>query len=175
MDMHPKEQQIQQRRTIDAATKNYLGVSGKFGTIVRHLGSMIVSQDGGLYDVRYLETEPPPPADPEAIPMFEDAGSNVIGAVFDGLSRGMHLEIKYIKHSAELTVHYKGYLVYQEVAGDLYCFNPFPEWETMIEKLYVVAKKVHDQYQADMTERNYNEGVAEKAGFLERLRMRWGI
>ena len=178
--MHPKEQEIQQRRTIQAASKNLIGPSGKLGIIARHLGHMIIDQDGGgLYDSRYIETHSIESAPNEDIPVAEDSGrefkGSIKGVVFDGLSRGMHLEIKYLKESAELSVYYKGYEVYREVAGDLFAYAPFPEWENLIEKLYSQAKLKQREYEDQMTMIQKAEDQEDRLSFLDHLRRRWGI
>ena len=56
---------------------------------------------------------------------------------FDGLSRSMHMEIKYSEETSELSLTHRGYLVYKEVMGDLEVYVPNEEWESWIEKLWM--------------------------------------
>lgn len=182
MNMHPKEKELQQLRTNKAALKNYIGPGGKLGTIAKYLGSVIMAQSSGAVDYRYMDLDPYD-VDPEKVhdlPIYDESNSGDVedrirGLVFDGLSRGMHIEIKYLRFSADLTVYYKGYLVYREVAGDLHCYNPFPEWEDMIEKLYTVAHKKQAEQKKIATEEMIEEAEAQKIGFLQALRLRWGL
>lgn len=102
-----------------------------------------------------------------------------IGWHFDGLNRGIHLEIKYIEYNdigkSELTVYYKGYLVYQEVGGDLAAYSPFDEWEDKINNLYAVAQKTKRKNRKDMKEQILKSVEKEKLSWLQRMRKQWGI
>lgn len=172
--MHPKEKAIRERRLIEATRKNLMGASGKFGQIAKWLGSPIIRQGSGLYDVNYLE-DPFDSTDPDEIPVAEDEFCQKEGLVFDGLSRGMHLEIKYFFATKKLTVDYKGYRVYTEINGELDSYAPFPDWENLIERLYKQAKEKEKKVGKEM-ELEEQHSMAEKAkNFLQMLRMRWGI
>lgn len=182
MDMHPKEKELAQRRTIEAAQKDMIGPAGKLGVIARQLGSVIVSQCSGLHEYNDYDLDPyeQDQATDNELPVYHeedgaDFDSRIQGLVFDGLSRGMHIEIKYKRFSAELTCYYKGYKVYQEVAGDIYAYSPSPEWEDMIESLFKVAQK--QQRESQKEQREVNEVIAkkQKESFLQSLRTRWGI
>jgi hypothetical protein len=70
-----------------------------------------------------------------------DHSMTTIGYHFDGLNRGMQLEIRYLDYESELKVHFKGHLVFKEVKGELVTYIPHDEWEGHIESLYKVAKK----------------------------------
>lgn len=100
---------------------------------------------------------------------------NTIGFHFDGLSRGMHLELKYDNLDNELTVHYKGYLVYKERKGELLAYAPFPEWEDCIDRLFKVAKKKSAWKKEEEFQKDVKEAEAEKTSWWEDLRRRWGI
>ena len=67
-----------------------------------------------------------------AIEVFDEQKA---GWHFDGLQRGMHLEITYKESDKNLVVYYKGYLVFKEHAGDLRTYVPHDDWENMIERL----------------------------------------
>ena len=64
----------------------------------------------------------------------------VVGLAFDGLRRGMHLNILFLEADSVLTVHWQGRLVYKEVAGDLRGYVPSEDWEKKIDTLYELAK-----------------------------------
>ena len=97
-----------------------------------------------------------------------------IGMFWDGLRMGIHMEIKYIEERQMLTVHWKGYLVYQEVAGDLRTYIPSPEWESKIDKFYLQArpKALAAKKKAEEIEQVTSK-EAEK-GFFRRILERWG-
>jgi hypothetical protein len=178
--MLDKEQRIKEQRTAEAMKKNLMGLGGKFACIACHLGSKIIDETGGLYcetpmfDVRELNTGFE--FDYTKIYDGEENGySREIGCLFDGLSRGIHLEIKYLSDEKSLTVSYKGVMVYREVAGDLECYAPTLEWEGKIEKLYITAKKIADQKRR-IEGKEAKEKVARRYNqFFEQLRLRWGL
>lgn len=180
--IHPKERVLRERRTNEAIMKDYMGPSGKFGVILRFLGMPIIRQGSPLFTERYLE-DPYEVKEEGGLPTFDESNSYVengrdrpyTGYLFDGLSRGMHLEIKYISSDKKLTVDYKGYNVYMEIAGDLYAFAPFPEWEDMISRLYKQAEKKKEKMVAERKSEMIEYARREQAGVLERLRRFWGL
>ena len=162
MSWKQKENAIRDKRTIEATKKNFMGPSGKLGVIAMVLGSPIIRQGTGLWDVNYLEdpyedfsdiefetttsNQKGPLAWKDEILEMGDDFTEEEGHVFDGLSRGMHLDIKYWHVNHKLEVTYRGYLVYKEIGGELDSYAPFPEWEDMIGRLYKSAKsKEKDQ------------------------------
>lgn len=161
-----KEKLIQEKRTIEATRKNFIGLTGKFGAIVQTLGHKIISS-GFFEEAEEIS---------EDIPTFEDDYEGVcIGYHFDGLSRGLHLEIQYDQSLSEIKVHYKGSLVYHEVAGDLFAYVPQDVWENEIEKLYKSAKlKVKNTKQELEGQRSWKAKI-KAANFLDHLKDRWGI
>ncbi len=173
MTMNPKEKALQEQRTNEATRDNMMGSAGKLGIIARWLGSPIINQNGGLYDVTYLEDAWKNTSND--LPIAEDENIVLQGYIFDGLSRGMHLEIKYDDDEKKLSVDYKGHRVFTEIAGDLYSYAPFPEWIAMINKLYKLAI---DKQKATLL-KNKKDDVVElqkqQFSFLQKLRMRWGI
>jgi hypothetical protein len=102
-------------------------------------------------------------------------GVDTIGIHFDGLGRGMHLEIKYDEISSELVVYHKGYLVYKESKGELLSYVPNEEWEKWIDSLYKVAK----EKQRVLKEKEFEESVRaaekEKSQWWELIKKRWGV
>lgn len=183
MSLHQKEKAIRERRTILAASNNLMGVSGKLGTIARYLGSPIMFQGSALGDSRSLDDYLGEPYDvydhksEDQLPTFDEQTAYIaaIGHVFDGLSRGIHLEIKYIDETKSLTVYWKGFPVYREVAGDLYAYAPFDEWESKVNKLYEQARKIAAKYQEEQQLTDAEEAKQKQVNFLQRLRLQWGI
>ena len=193
--MRKEEAVIKEQRTLEATKKKLMGSEGKLGVILKQLGQPIVSHDmgGGMYSQRFLdpyeieeedESLPTMSLGEEATPegwewsMPKDAdlvSCRQIGWHFDGLSRGMHIEIKYDDISKVLTLHYKGHLVFEETTGDLTAYVPHPDWEDMINRLYAVAEPL--KYDKEIEEREEQKELIRKAkkGFLQKLRERWGV
>lgn len=191
MDWDQKESVIKEKRTIEATKKNLTGPAGKLGIIVKVLGHPIIRQGNSLMDVNYLEDafddfsneeyettasnqKGPLVYKDEILDMTDDFVTQC-GYVFDGLSRGIHIEIQYIHSNNELKVHYKGYLVFQEIAGDLEAYAPTDEWEEIIDRLYYAAKKDEKKMKEF-----YNSQIAvrvqdAKMNFWERVKTKWGL
>ena len=185
-----QENVIKERRTNLATKKNLMGPSGLFGIILQAFGSPVVRQGSGLVDIAYLSDPYEDYVETEYASMMSDqlgpvahrdeiltiGDENVYneGLLFDGLSRGMHLEIIYWHGTNEIKVSYRGHIVYRELAGELEAYAPFPEWEGLIDRLYKAAKErvkqIKHQQEVDLVERVQ----ASKKAFWERLRTRWG-
>lgn len=191
MNWSQKEKVIREKRTMEAVQKNLMGVSGKIGLIAKTFGYPIVRQGSGLNEATYLDDPYEDFVDSEKASTISDQDGPEIwrdeikdmgddfsqeeGYVFDGLSRGMHLEIKFWHHNQKLEVSYKGYEVFKEVAGELHAYAPFPEWEDMIKRLYKVAKeesKRLKQYEEVEVGKDIEE---KKRSFWQRIRYRWGV
>ena len=141
MNPNDYENKIKEKRTIEASKKNLMGKNGKLGIILKHLGEPIVSQEGLFSDVSYFDHFWEDEDNDESMQTFPDGSlSHDVGIFFDGLSRGMHLDIKYMENKRELTVYEKGYLVYKESSGDLLCYIPKESWEKKINNLHERAK-----------------------------------
>lgn len=85
------------------------------------------------------------------------------------------MEIKYLEQQKKLIVEYKGYPVYVEIAGDLFAYSPFDDWESKIEKLYDLAV-ARRKTQVDSDKSRIAEVAMEKQkSVLQRLRFLWGI
>jgi hypothetical protein len=186
-----KEKVIQEKRTIEATKKNMMGITGKLGLIVRVLGSPVVRQASGLYDQYFLDDPYENESNTERSGMMsdqlgpeiwqdeikdaDDSCSQEEGYVFDGLSRGMHFEIKFWHYNQKLDVSYKGYQVYKEIGGELFAYAPFDEWEQMVERLYKVAKRQSSQLK-DIKEFETRQTIeSQKRSFWQKLKMKWGI
>lgn len=199
------EQKIKEKRLIEANKKGIVGQNGKIGIVLKILGQPILSQSEGneYIDTYYLEKEEDnydqSPKNAEELlsqipvmgsasndrPNTEEWSNNVretiecstqtIGWHFCGLSNGMHLEIKYDNYYSELSVIYKGYLVYRESKGEIDCYVPVDEWEKWIESLYKIAK----DKQRKKREEEFNEKlkIAEqnKNSWWQEMKKKWGI
>ena len=100
--------------------------------------------------------------------------SHIIGWYFDGLNRGVHLEIKYMEEISELTVHYKGYLVFKEIGGDLQAYNP-TEWEDKIMEFHKSAQKMHNVNRKEEKKEREVENLKAKQSWIKQMRDMWGL
>lgn len=191
MGWQQKENAIKEKRTIEATKKNLMGPSGKLGVIAMTLGAPIVRQGSGYVDTVFLDDPYEDFSDMEFAetasgqqgPMvwedkIQEGGDDFVteeGYVFDGLSRGMHLEIKYWHQNHKFEVSYRGYPVYKEGGGELLAYAPFPEWEDMISRLYKEAKPKSKEMRS-LREAEIGQAIeARKESFWRRLRTRWGV
>ena len=101
--------------------------------------------------------------------------TEVLGMHFDGLRRGMHMEINYNHESSEMTLYYKGYVVYREIKGELMSYAPYEEWEKWIESLYRSAKEKHRQIKEEEFEESIKISEKEKKFWWQKIQERWGI
>ena len=189
------ENKIKEERTLEANKKGLVGKNGKIGIILRNLGSPIISQkEGGIYrDVNYFEDYYKDSSEDEnIIPILEienierpqssewseeksprvQATSDAIGLHFDGLSRGMHLEIKYKDFDSELSVSYKGYCVFNETKGELIAYSP-GEWESLIDKLYKVSKEKQRKNNEKQFEESILENEKQKNIWWQKIKSKW--
>lgn len=196
--MRKEEAVIKEQRTLEATRKKLMGSEGKLGTILKQLGQPIIAHEigGGMYDQSYLEGYDAHENDDKRLPTMsmgdeesspegwewtiepvdaDPVSCRQVGWHFDGLSRGMHLEIKYDDLTKVLTLHHKGYLVFEETTGDLTAYVPDPEWEKMINDLYVVAEPM--KFKKEKEERTDQKELIKhaKKTFLQKLRDRWGV
>lgn len=173
--MLDKEKRIKEERLREASKNGYTGLGGKFGTILKHLGHPIITESSSFYEANYMDDIYAIEEDDEIPTMDEEQTIMKLGYIFDGLSSGIHMEIKYISHEQKLTVSYKGFTVYSEIAGELECYVPSTEWEKHIESLYQRAKiRENKERIVDLME-NRQETQKQKESLLERLRLRWGL
>lgn len=192
------EIRIKEQRVLEANKKGLIGSSGKLGTILKALGHEIVSHEMefGLPDPWDLDAEEEPRDSKELMsrlptmdiegnqrPSTEewgDAGDSApcstrkIGMHFDGLSRGMHMEIMYDDEKSELSVTHKGYTVYKEVMGDIEMYIPGEEWEGWVERLWGVAKEIQRKKKESEFKAKAEEADKAKGEWLSSLFRRWG-
>jgi hypothetical protein len=165
--MQAQNRALQEKRTNLAIRKNLMGSPGKLGVIAKWLGQPIVRQSFYASDTVY--------EDENGILTAEDENLYLEGYCFDGLSGGLHLEIRFMLYDGHISVSYKGYPVYIETAGDLEAYAPFSEWEEQVDRLYKQAllRKQKNQQQEAVEEQG--ELKKEQKSFLQMLRLRWGI
>ena len=189
MNWSQKEKVIREKRTMEATAKNLMGITGKMGMIVKTFGYPIVRQSGFM-DVNVLEDpydfvdseheqtasgqNGPEMWRDEILDMGDDYSQDE-GFVFDGLSRGMHLEIKFWHHNQKLEVSYKGYEVYKEISGELYAYAPSDDWESLINRLYKIAKEESNKRKRHEEIEIGEEIERKKETFWRRLQRRWGV
>lgn len=172
--MRNEEEKIKEQRSIEATKKDLMGSDGKLMKILKWLGEPIKSEGAGMWHVNYMEDFYQ--TDEDEIPTLdEEAEIYISGYLFSGLSRGMQLELMFIEDQKELTVHYEGYLVYQEVSGNLTAYVPSNEWEDKINTLYVMANKRRAKELKVEKEIRRQEIDKRKNSWLETLRERWGL
>jgi len=184
--MQDKEQLVKEHRLIEATSRNYTGMEGKFGFILKTLGEPIISQTSQSYCVtKFVDVYDLP--DEETMPTADvEMISDEIGKMFSGLKYGANLEIRYLKFGTildidatyktvekVLDVSYDGELVYREIEHNLDVFKPNELWETAVERLYALAKKKAKKI--DTKALAIHEKKLEQLNLLERLRAKWGI
>lgn len=189
------ESRIKEQRTAEANKKGLMGQGGKIGTVVRMLGSPVVGQ---AQDVAFLNLDgrgDEPVGSPimdlpvmdidgvgrpygaewgdiaESVP----ASTRTVGMHFDGLSRSMHLEIMYKDDEAELSVYYRGNLVYREVQGDLVTYVPVDEWEEWVGSLFKAAKRMSRESKEQEFRDKVRAADEAKKSWLRHIASRWGI
>jgi hypothetical protein len=189
--MNDKEKLIKEKRTGEAIAKNYIGIDGKFGTILKYLGSAIISQSASNYhvnefqDVYNLQDEDEIPTEDLDLQITE------LGRMFSGLKFGYNIEINYLKNGTipvkkenttiyepverVLSVTWNGYHVYIEVDSDLITFLPSPEWEEIINRIYDSAIKLQKTHRHKKIEELKIERKTENLSLLQKLREKWGI
>lgn len=95
--MFEKEKIIKDQRVNEATRKNFVGLEGKFGTILKYLGEPIIGHSqgggGGLFESNSMPDVWEIEESENKIPVA-DLEDNVVeeGMYFDGLRRGIHME-----------------------------------------------------------------------------------
>lgn len=189
------ESRIREQRVAEANKKGLAGQAGKIATVLRALGSPIVGQ---VQDVAYLDLDgrdedtlgsilqmiPTMDIDGSERPSGQEWGESSesvsfstrsVGMHFDGLSRGMHLEIIYKDESSEMSVYHRGRLVYQESQGEITSYVPVEEWEGWVSDLHRVAKRIQREAKEAEFKDKVQEASAAKSLWLQRIASRWGI
>jgi hypothetical protein len=192
--MNEHEHKIRDLRTLEAKRKDYMGLRGKFGVILKAMGEPIVRHTAGggkfysetlLEDFTSLENDNLPTIDteqrelpdgwewnmPKNVEMFSTSNE---GWHFDGLSRGCPIEIWFKDDESELKVFYQGNLVYRELGGDLKSFVPAEAWEKMIETLYLHGRKTLKKQLDDHNQKVTESKKINKIKWVEKMKRLWG-
>ena len=171
--MSRREEIVREQRTIEAMKKGYMGLEGKFAYIVKHLGESMFSHTSPNFTQTYL---PDPLAEEEEIPiMDEDAPSYEYGQMFDGLTRGLNLNIQVINYLREIKVRYEGRIVYREVGGELEGYVPDEGWEQRIEELCAICKKVEKNRRPELRRTLLVQADRKRKQIFDELRLKWGL
>ena len=177
--MRSKEDVIRDQRTIEATKKGLMSGTGKLGTIARVLGDRVAGKyghSGGTFENLFSFEQSFMDGDDEDLPPGQlptgVEGMRANAYLFNGYSRGYHLEIKY--DNPELWVLWKGEIVYHEMAGELAAFCP-GEWEEVTDRLAAPARKQEGQVIEAYDERNEISGQRKKEAFLDEMKRKWGL
>jgi len=168
------EQQIKERRTVEAIQKEYMGFQGKFVRIAKNLGNEILDQGQSNqtflnYDDFWKEEE----EDIQEIDM--DLEVNFLGWFYDALGIGMNMQIFVYDNDKTIKVSYEGRTVYEETSGDLDMYVPDNIWEDKINKIYDLAKSKEKDYKQNSKENAKIEFERKKKNLLDELNYKWGI
>jgi hypothetical protein len=171
--MADKESRIRDQRTIEAASENLIGLDGKLGVILRNIGTPILDDSYGFVnstelDDFYEENNELPECD-------LDNEEIEVGLLFDGLSKGFNIEIRYINDEKLLEVKHNCILVYMEREGVLECYNPNSSWKTIIDKLYRLARKKEQINNKNKELIEKKETLKAKTFYAIEIFRNWGV
>lgn len=168
------EQQIKERRTVEAMKKEYMGFQGKFVSIARNLGNEILDQ--GKNDETFLSYDDFWGKEDEEIKEIDsDLNVNFIGWHYDGLGIGLNLEIFVYDNDKKIKACYEGITVYEESAGELEAYTPNNLWEDKIEDIYKLSKLKEKNIKQNARENAKIEFERKKKNLLDELNYKWGI
>lgn len=169
------EARIKEQRTNEAMKNGYMGTQGKFALIAKRLGHPIYDQKGGMFQQRFMD-DPFYIEEEGHIPTLEeDEQSYELGHMFDGLSRGVNLNIFLDDYHREIIVRYCGQVVYKEVAGELEGYVPNPDWENKITEFSNAATVIERKMRSFEREERVRLGNKKKQEVLDTLRNKWGF
>jgi len=167
------EQQIKEKRTVEAIQKEYMGFQGKLVCIARNLGHEILDQGVVKETLSYDDFWKTSGEDIQEM----DIESNVdcVGWFFDGLGMGVNLEIFVFENDKKIKVAYESQNVYEEVSGELEAYVPNIVWEEKINPLYKRAKEKEiksREKQKELSKSNFEENKKKLINYLSN---KWGI
>jgi hypothetical protein len=181
--MRTQEDIIRDKRTNEAVRKGLMSGAGKLGVIARILGDRVISKHGdnhgispvfeNLYgfDQNFMADDDE--LEEGQLPMMEEGDRHkATASLFNGLSRGLHIEIKL--DGPEIWVQWKGVTVFHEMAGELHAYCP-GDWEPVVDKLAVEARSKENDYIDIAETRNIAIGQRRKEAFLEEMKRKWGL
>lgn len=167
------EQVVREKRTIEAVKKQFMGTNGKLYLIAKNVGEPIIRQNEEssyiIYD-NFWETN-----ESDIRTMDENEYSECIGHAFDGLRNGYNLEILAFNDDKLIKVFYNSRKVYEEIAGELDSYYPDDEWESKVEKLYLIAEKREVEYKKQEKENKKEKFEEKKSSFIDYLKEKWNL
>ena len=165
------EDRIIEIRTSEAIRKNLMGQEGKLYLIAKFMGHAITKQS---QDISYLNFEMFN-EDPDTIPIMDsDVTSYDIGYTFDGLSRGLNLEILCKDYEGVIKMSWEGKFYYHEENNSLQRYVPDERLEKIIDSLYnVVEQRIQEEYRK-IKKQEIKEAPKLEQEELRRLRDKWG-
>lgn len=167
------EQQIKERRTVEAIQKEYMGFQGKFFCIAKNLGSEILDQ--GSKDQTFLSYDNFWGEEEEIPTIDEESSISFLGWHYDALKMGSNLEIFVYDNEKRIRVSYNGVTVYEESSGELEMFVPNKVWEEKIKYIYELAKNKQKDKKQTSKENAKIEFERKKKNILDELNYKWGI
>jgi len=167
------EQQIKEKRTVEAIQKEYMGFQGKLVCIARNLGHEILDQGVVSETLSYDDFWKTSGEDIQEM----DIESNVdcVGWFFDGLGMGVNLEIFVFENDKKIKVAYESQNVYEEVSGELEAYVPNIVWEEKINPLYKRAKEKEIKRREQQKESSRSNFEENKKKLINYLSNKWGI
>jgi len=167
------EQQIKEKRTVEAIQKEYMGFQGKLVCIARNLGHEILDQGVVSETLSYDDFWKTSGEDIQE--MDVESNVNCVGWFFDGLGMGVNLEIFVFENDKKIKVAYESQNVYEEVSGELEAYVPNIVWEEKINPLYKRAKEKEikrREQQKELSRSNFEENKKKLINYLSN---KWGI
>ena len=167
------EQQIKEKRTVEAIQKEYMGFQGKIVCIARNLGHEILDQ--GVVSETLSYDDFWKTSDEYIQEMDIESNVDCVGWFFDGLGIGVNLEIFVFENDKKIKVAYESQNVYEEVSGELEAYVPNIIWEEKINPLYKKAKEKeikHREQQKKLSKSNFEENKKKLINYLSN---KWGI
>jgi hypothetical protein len=167
------EQQIKEKRTVEAIQKEYMGFQGKLVCIAKNLGNEILDQGGVSETLSYDDFWKT--SDDEIQEMDMESNVDCIGWFFDGLGMGVNLEIFVFENDKKIKVEYDSQNVYEEVSGELESYVPNIAWEEKINPLYKRAKEKESANREKQKEASKSNFEENKKKLINYLSNKWGI
>lgn len=194
------EQKIIEQRTIEANKKGLLGQNGKVSIVLKAFGEPIITQNeyGNSLnlennideDLEFRNAEDYlnkiPIMDIEGVNRPEGAEwstvsepnfyeTHKVGFYLSALSQGVHLEIYYDDYTNELSLYYKGYLVFRESKGELSAYVPNDEWENWVFEKFKKAKEKLRRLKEEEFKSKIEKAEKTKIAWWEGIKSKWGI
>jgi hypothetical protein len=167
------EQQIKEKRTVEAIQKEYMGFQGKLVCIARNLGHEILDQGVVSETLSYDDFWKTSGEDIQE--MDVESNVNCVGWFFDGLGMGVNLEIFVFENDKKIKVAYESQNVYEEVSGELEAYVPNIVWEEKINPLYKRAKEKEIKRREQQKESSRSNFEENKKKLINYLSNKWGI